>query len=254
MSKVRGIIVALVVCGGSSPALAQMPSSKFEPLNHIGRALGIGWSDGYNECEPSYLDRLSNLKPSGGNALMQSQLYEAATFPPAQNLHLGLRHSHAKQPCNCPVCASLSEQPSYASPIYAQPSIIGADQPMTNMQPVAPIQPMPHTPAQDALSPIPNTFVPLESVPNQMKLTPSPSDAGPSLVPIAPKYEPEPIPAQPNDSLIPQDPPGLQISPPTPSQSDDDSLLIPDEAMLRRYRAQRAANRYTPVPANRYTR
>jgi hypothetical protein len=227
-----------------------MPSSKFEPINHLGRALGIGWSDGYNECQSSYIDRLSQLKAKRPQVFSQSQLYEAATFPPAQNLHLSLP-LHSNHRYHLPQLSTLNDQPSYASPVIPQPIDAPHNDSAINPQPALPAPDLPIAPNQDALSPIPNTFVPLDNIPNSDGALVSPSDLSPTVPLELPRYEPEQIPAQPNDSIEPIKPPAS----PGPTTDDDDLLLIPEQTYVpRTNRPRKTANRYTPALPHRNIR
>ncbi len=152
------LVLAGCFACGAGPVLAQMPSVNFEPVNQLGRMLGIGFSDGYHECKGERFGQLH------GNQVQFSakgtQLYETATFPPAG--HHSLRHSHGSgsySSSSCPTGIGAGQ------PLYAAPVVVPQALPQSIQSSPSPLVPQPQVQPRDQHSLIPQPIPNLDDIP-----------------------------------------------------------------------------------------
>lgn len=110
-----------------APGCAHIPSQEPSPLNQAARFWGVGWSDGYHECDPTRCQRPQGCNPCAspcGNEMYQVQ-YIAPVSPQANPI-----------PAN-PYAIAPSE------PAYPSVPLMAPMAPHHGMPPVAPTAPPP---------------------------------------------------------------------------------------------------------------
>lgn len=205
-------------------AYAQLPSSRFSPINYFGRYHGIGYSDGYHECKSGDCKREPNNK-----SFLQpiSTFYSTPTAPPGPVVR-PFAHGHRSvvpgrienlPANNTPMGMEAVPLPSPNAQHDPGSSVApyAANSPLESLAPGSPsgIQLVPDSPSV----PYPNLSPP-PSVPNAPPRLSEPSPIQGDRSSAQPKPAPDPYPSIP--SLYEQVPPA-----PKRSKTKEESSELP---------------------------
>jgi len=142
----------VLVCVGSSLVQAQLPSSRFSPLNYFGRNQGFGYSDGYHACKDRKGEDRKNRESGWSSWSLakptwsMSNFYGAPTSPDGSSININAPSfspaysendfQYQAFPQSEPIPSVEQRLPPQTKPQYAPG-------PYESVPPAPPVQPQP---------------------------------------------------------------------------------------------------------------